>query len=224
MSFSSLWSGNTGRAIRRESRHLAIASIWFIIICSVAVVVLNIIFASIGLTTENTTEQIVYDSFLSLRHSWPWCILVCGICFPLRLKNMLSFGLTRGQFAAGLIWAGILITTGFAVLSAIISTAMNHADPLTDLLIAFSYWLFGWIVAVGFQYRNVFTSAGGIALAVFLIYALIQFAYVEQALGTWNVATGFFEFSAPGAAVLVIADVLLATVLRFLTKRIPVRC
>jgi hypothetical protein len=140
---------------------------------------------------------------------------------------MLSFGLTRGQFATSLIWAGALTTAGFAAFDAIVSAVMGQFAPanlLTIFPLAFSYWLFGWIVAVGFQYRNFFTSAGGIALAVFLIYLLIRFTYVEQSLGTWNVAVGFFELTAPGAAVLVAADILLAAALRFLTKLIPVRC
>ncbi|MDR1292651.1 MAG: hypothetical protein LBJ91_04565 [Clostridiales Family XIII bacterium] len=226
MSFSSLWGGNTGRAIRRESAKLAIVSIWFVVIYYVVIAVLHIVLANV-LPSEDIGEQIMDDSSRSLHHSWPWFILVYGICAPLYLKNMLSFGLTRGQFATGLIWASALVTAGYVALDAIISAVTGQfaaANLLSDFLIAFSFWLFGWIVAVGFQYRNVFTSAGGIALAVFLIYALIRYAYVEQALGSWNVETYFFEFSAPGAAMLAAADALLAAVLHFLTRRISVRC
>jgi hypothetical protein len=233
MSFSSFWGGNTGRAIRRESINFAVVSIWFVIIYYAVIAVLHIVLAPVILTPADIGEQvniggqIVDDSSKSLHHSWPWFILVYGICAPLHLKNMLSFGITRGQFATGIIWAGALVTAGYVALDAIVSAVTGQfaaANLLSDFLISFSFWLFGWIVAVGFQYRNVFTSAGGIALSVFLIYALIRYAYVEQALGTWSEPAYFFELSALGAAVFVAADVLLATVLRFLTKRIPVSC
>jgi hypothetical protein len=233
MSFSSLWEGNTGRAIRRESVRLAVVSIWFVIIYYVVIAVLHIGLAPVILTPADIGGQagiggqIVDDISRSLHHSWPWFILVCGICAPLHLKNMLSFGITRGQFATGLICAGALVTTGYVALDAIVSAVTGQfaaANLLSDFLISFSFWLFGWIVAVGFQYRNVFTSAGGIALSVFLIYALIRYAYVEQALGTWNESSYFFELSAPGIAVFVAMDALLAAILRFLTKRISVSC
>jgi hypothetical protein len=226
MSFSSLWGENTGRAIRRESSRLIVASIWFVVIYYIVIVVLNIVLA-IELMADDISAQIVSDSVISIHHSWPWFLLVCGICDALHLKNMLSFGLTRGQFATSIICAGAFIAVVFTVFDSIMFAVGGKFAPailLSDFLIAFSFWLFGWIVAVGFQYRNVFTSAGGIVLAVFLIYALIRYAYVEQALGTWSEPSYFFELSMPGVAVFVAADVLLATALRFLTKRIPVSC
>jgi hypothetical protein len=198
-----------------------------VIISCVSITVLDIVLA-IQLNIEYVDGQIVSDSVISIHNAWPWFILVCGICIPLQLKDMLSFGLTRVQFATGLIWAGTLITAGFAALDSIMYVVIGYqitpANLLSDFLIAFSFWLFGWLVTVGFQYRNFFTSAGGIALSVFLIYALIRFAYVEQALGGWHESSAFFELSMPGVAVFVIVNVLLTAALRFLTKRIPVSC
>jgi hypothetical protein len=140
---------------------------------------------------------------------------------------MLSFGITRGQFATGLIAAGALISAGFSALASTISGVMGKfapADLPKAFLLAFSFWLFGWFAVIGFQYLNVFTAAASVTLSVFLIYATIRYAYVEQLLGTWDVSSAHFTFTAPSAAIFAAADVLMAAVLRFLTKHIPVSC
>jgi hypothetical protein len=227
MSFSSFWRGNTGKAIRKESIELAIASVWFIAIFTVVITVLNIVFARTGLIDESTGKELIVEYLVSFNNSYMWFILVCGICMPLKLKNMLYFGLTRGQFATGVIGAGVLISAGFMMFVAVVSAVIGRfspADMPTTFLLVFSYWLFGWFTAAGFQYRSVFTATVGITLSVFLIYATIRYVNVDQIFGTWNESTGLATLSALGVVVLVAADVLMAAILRLLTKHIPIRC
>jgi hypothetical protein len=227
MSFSSFWNGNTGRAIKRESANLAITSIWYVIIFTAVIVILNIVFTRIGLVDESNGRQLVIEYSMSFSNSCMWFILVCGIVLPLGLKNMQSFGLTRGQFTTGLIWAGALLSAGFTAFVTALSAVAGEfglASVPATFLLTFSYWLFGWFTAVGFQYRNVFTASAGIALTVFLIYAEIRYVYVERLLGSWNESTGLVSLTAPGIIVFILADVLMATILRVLTRYIPVRC
>jgi hypothetical protein len=227
MSFNSFWGGNTGRAIRRESTRVATTGIWFTVIFTIVLIVLDIVFSFTGLTDGDTGQPMIPQYHIGFNNACVWFILIYNIVAPLNLKNMLSFGLTRGQFASGIIGAGVAISAGVTAFSAIVSAVVGQFDPAslpTIFLHALFFCMLGWLVAVGFQYRNVFTAAAGIAACVFLIYAKIRYVDVEQVLGTYDEFTGSSTFSALGIAVFAAASVLLAAGLRLLTKRIPIRC
>jgi len=148
-------------------------------------------------------------------------LLVLGIVFPLWLSYYVAQGVTRREYALGLMLSGLLLSLFFAVLNAVFLVCLPPGafSPLdyTVVIFPFSSFLAGWVCVIGFQFSRWFLAAAGIIIAV----VIIQF--LPLALERLSVLLSL-QGSYLYPAALLIITLAAAFILFRLTLRIPLKC
>jgi hypothetical protein len=148
-------------------------------------------------------------------------LLVLGIVFPLWLSYYVAQGVTRREYALGLMLSGLLLSLFFAALNAMFLVCLPPGafSPLdyTVVILPFSSFLAGWVCVIGFQFSRWFLAAAGIIIAV-AIMQLLPMAL--ERLSELLLLQGSYLYP----AALLIITLATAFILFRLTLRIPLKC
>jgi hypothetical protein len=162
----------------------------------------------------------------------PWFMLVMGLIESMMIKERLAFGLIRRQVAKGMLMGSALHAFLLVSFSAIIAAFMGEfywMETIGCLISTWLFYLYGWLIAVGFQYKRLITSAGGILAFTVLSLPFIgwlgwaSIVYGQQGALTLSAVLMSGELLVFGT-LLAAECVLLAIVLPKLYVRIAVKC
>jgi hypothetical protein len=218
------------------------------------ILVLVVLFISIVLSFFGESFEISFNSFVEL----PWAVgvfsyfanygaafitagpiffLVVGIVMPTYLETLLTFGLTRQQYALGLLLAAALLIGGIGLVCTFAALAINQFTLPQDLsfftlpLRNGLFFLTGWLIVIGYLCRSVIgailtTSVGAVVFFSELLWPLYLLASPFAVNGTVNLGLFILTAENVGAARLVSALVLIAILIPTviaLTRRVPIK-
>ncbi|MDR1183272.1 MAG: hypothetical protein LBK67_00565 [Coriobacteriales bacterium] len=176
----------------------------------------------------------------------PVFLLVMGIVMPSYLESMLSFGATRKQHALALLLTGMAVTAGLALISSIMIVIIKqfNLDPaVVDLtyltypqLLSFFlqdclFFLTGWFIVIGYQYRRVFTAFLSTLIGPVLLLSRDSWNWLfsQSSLVTSGMAnSGLLRTISEGGiladliSTAILVAILLPAILA-LTRRIPIK-
>jgi hypothetical protein len=173
----------------------------------------------------------------------PVFLLVMGIIMPSYLESMLSFGATRKQHTLALLLTGMAVIVGLSLVSSIMIVIVKqfNLDPTAvDLtypqLLSFFlqdclFFLVGWFIVVGYQYRRVLTAflSTLIGPALLLSKGSWNWLFSQSSLVTSSMAnSGLLRtISESGLLADLISTAILVAILLpailALTRRIPIK-
>lgn len=153
-------------------RLIGYTGIWYMVIALPVQIGLRLLLNFLG---EDGDEGVMF-----LFSSLSTCIFlfVIGIVMPLIYsKHYLAMGVTRKQMARGMLMAAV----GLALVATVVHALVNLMGALTgylpldasaiplqmaiDLFSFITFYLAGWVVAIGFGYKRFLTAAGSILVA-----------------------------------------------------------
>ncbi|MDR0596814.1 MAG: hypothetical protein LBG50_04685 [Clostridiales Family XIII bacterium] len=210
------------------------------IIACLVLTILDTIFNRTGVTDDNGAP------FTLAKYMWAIIgqfssifMFVYGISMPFEMKNRMSFGITRGQVSLGLLLSSVMFAVFFLIINvtyAAFTGSISALSPASMFLFYILYWLYGWLVAIGFQFRHIcflfpFASIGA-AIAIFGA-TMVAAPYVQNIDNIYNsfvinengyAATTPMLADAIGIIILLAEIILLAAALLFLSKKVPFKC
>lgn len=134
--------------------------------------VLNVAFNYFGVSSGGDIEWLTYPAILQL--SIPYFMLVLGIIMPCYMELLLGYGITRRQQSVGLLGATAVISIATAIVYAtllVFAGEFSLSQSAGQVLSNWYYFLFGWVIVLGYLYRRVFaaiaSTLAGIALLGF---------------------------------------------------------
>jgi hypothetical protein len=176
----------------------------------------------------------------------PVFLLVMGIIMPSYLESMLSFGTTRRQHALALLLTGMAVTVGLALVSSIMIVIVRqfNLDPVVVNLTYLTYpqllsfflqdclfFLIGWFIVIGYQYRRVLTAFLSTLIGPVLLLSRDSWNWLfsQSSLVTSSMASSGLLRTISESGILadlistaILVAILLPTILA-LTRRIPIK-
>jgi len=185
-------------------------------------VVIYSVIGVVGIATASFSLGDLFEGFpLGFIISNATFLLVLGIVYPLWLSYYVAQGVTRREYALGLMLSGLLLSLFFAVLNVVFLVCLptNEFSPFdsTSVIFPFASFLLGWVCAIGFQFSRWFLAAAGIIIAVAIMQLL------PLALGRLSEPLSLQGWYLYPAAMLIIT-LAIAFVLFRMTRRIPLKC
>jgi hypothetical protein len=214
-------------------RSMGVATLWFLGIYALVMAVLYplIVIDVFDLFGRDTASPIRLSETVASASSI--YLLVTGIVMPSYLETALSFGLTRRQNACALLLVSALLAFGLTLVSELV--ALVFAEPANFLwsiqafLHGWFFYLIGWLIVIGYQYRRIIGALLTTALGVGLFFSLLAFTPSWSfVLGETSVLNSISEGALVSLLFLfspfsLLACLALALVIVLLTRRIPIK-
>jgi hypothetical protein len=154
-------------------------------------------------------------------------MLVLGIVLPLYLEILMGQGATRHQFTVALLSASALTACALALINVVVALIFADFTVLSVLRWALSNWFFflvGWLIVIGYQFRHVITAVASTLVGICLL-TLWPFcgSYVAAELGK-TVAVFFGSVPVLLLAVIgLVGSFALAAIIHVLTRRVSIK-
>lgn len=233
---------HNARSVRRSvARSLAFSHIrrflpivlTYFVVLAIVLLVLQIVFTRFGVLEKMGDPNASW--YLSQPFGYgshPWFMLVIGLIESMMLKERLAFGLTRRQIAEGMLTGSALLSFMLVSVSAIITVFKGEfywMETIGFLMSTWLFYLYGWLIAVGFQHKRLITSAGGILAFTVLCLPFIglmgEAALIDHRQGALTIAAVFMSKGLLAFGALLLAEcALLAIIMPKLYMRLAVKC
>jgi hypothetical protein len=230
-------------------RQMGLSIAWFAGILVLVVLFIGIVLSIFGEPSETSFRALIELPWASGLSSYftgyaaafitagPIFFLVMGIVMPTYLETLLNFGLTRRQYALGLLLAATLTIGGIGLVDTFAVLVINQfvlsqdLGFLTLLLCNYLFFLTGWFIVAGYLRRRVISCFLTTALGVEIVSVGLSWHSIllESPLasnGTVNL--GLFVITPENASIvglvstLVLIAILIPTVIA-LTRRAPIK-
>ncbi|MDR3053426.1 MAG: hypothetical protein LBU48_06160 [Coriobacteriales bacterium] len=211
------------QAFRWLIKQMGLSTLFFLAIFAVVMVVINLMLTHVDVLDANAL--LPYSEVLP--NSTAGYMLVMGIVMPLYLEILLGQGATRRQFAVGLLGASALIASALALVNVMIALVLADVTVLSVLGWALGNWFYflvGWLIVIGYQYRHVITAILSTLIGICLLSlwplggTFISKSLTELAVTLFGPMPVLLATAASSATTLVLAFVVV-----ILSRRISIK-